>query len=111
MKSSDETLDDLGWKPWFSEQLSGEEAARCLPARVMAVHRGKIAVTGAGWQDLVSPYIAGAAPTDDHPTVGAIRSALCEPAGGAGVHRERAQWSNLARRWRRERKAGLYLHR
>lgn len=70
MASTDEILADLGWKPWFSEQLTGEEAASCQPVRVMAVHRGRIAVAGAGGQALVTPYIHGAGPEDDHPTVG-----------------------------------------
>src|ERR1700712_5235638 len=70
MKSSDQTLEDLGWKPWFSEQLSGEEAEHCHPVRVMAVHRGKIAVAGAGSQGFIAPKIPGADPADDHPTVG-----------------------------------------
>ena len=47
MQSTEETLEDLGWKAHFSEQVSAEEAERCYPVRVMAVHRGKIAVTGA----------------------------------------------------------------
>jgi ribosome biogenesis GTPase len=65
-----ETLDELGWKPWFSDQLSSEEAVHCHPVRVMAVHRGKIAVAGAGWQGFIAPSIPGAGPADDHPTVG-----------------------------------------
>lgn len=70
MKSPGETLEDLGWRAWFSEQLVGEEARQSLPVRVMAVHRGKIAVAGAGFQRFISPYIPGAGPSDDHPTVG-----------------------------------------
>jgi ribosome biogenesis GTPase / thiamine phosphate phosphatase len=70
MKSTDETLEELGWNPFFSEQVSVEEARQCHPVRVMAVHRGKIAVTGAGVQHSITPYILGALPTDDHPTVG-----------------------------------------
>jgi ribosome biogenesis GTPase len=70
MTSTDETLEDLGWNAWFSEQVSSEEAGCCHPVRVMAVHRGKIAVAGAGPQRFISPYIAGAQPSDDHPTVG-----------------------------------------
>ncbi len=65
-----ETLEDLGWKPFFAAQLSEDEAQRCDPVRVMAVHRGQIAVQGAGPPAFVSPYIQGARPTDDHPTVG-----------------------------------------
>jgi ribosome biogenesis GTPase len=70
MDLPDEALEDLGWRTFFGQQMSGEEAQRCRPARVMAVHRGKIAVSGAGWQGMITPYIAGAGPADDHPTVG-----------------------------------------
>jgi len=63
-------LAELGWRPCFSEQISGEDARICHPVRVMAVHRGKIAVMGAGPQRLITPYIPGARPSDDHPTVG-----------------------------------------
>ncbi len=70
MKSTDETLEALGWNGFFSDQVSAEEELRCQPVRVMAVHRGKIAVTGAGVQHSITPYIPGAGPSDDHPTVG-----------------------------------------
>lgn len=70
MKSTDVSLEELGWNDFFSEQVSVEEALRCHPVRVMAVHRGKLAVTGAGLQHSVTPYIPGALPSDDHPTVG-----------------------------------------
>jgi len=70
MISSDETLEDLGWREWFSDQLVGDEARQTQPVRVMAVHRGQISVAGAGLVRTVSPYIVGAAPSDDHPTVG-----------------------------------------
>ena len=70
MSSSSESLDALGWRSHFSEQLSAEEARHVHPARVMAVHRGKIAVMDAVSSYFVTPYIAGAGPSDDHPTVG-----------------------------------------
>ena len=70
MMPTDETLEDLGWDAYFSAQLSDEDARDCHPVRVMSVHRGKIAVAGAGARHIVTPYIAGAQPTDDHPTVG-----------------------------------------
>jgi len=70
MKSPNDTLEELGWRACFSEQVSGEEARISQPVRVMAVHRGKIAVMGAGLQRLITPYISGARPSDDHPTVG-----------------------------------------
>ena len=70
MKRTTETLDELGWKPYFSDQLSREEAKQYHPVRVMAVHRGKIEVAGAGSQGFIAPHIPGAGPADDHPTVG-----------------------------------------
>jgi ribosome biogenesis GTPase len=70
MKSIDKTLAELGWNSFFSEQVSDAEAQRCRPVRVMAVHRGKIAVMGAGVQFSITPYIPGALPSDNHPTVG-----------------------------------------
>lgn len=70
MISTDETLEDLGWTAHFSAQLTPDEALYCAPFRVMTVHRGQIAVSGAGSQRMIAPYIQGALPTDDHPTVG-----------------------------------------
>jgi ribosome biogenesis GTPase len=70
MISTDETLEDLGWRAHFGEQLSPEEAQRYRPVRVMAVHRGMIDVAGAGSRESLVPYIPGAGPDDDHPTVG-----------------------------------------
>ncbi len=70
MTSTDETLHELGWTAFFSDQLSQEETQRCHPVRVMTVHRGQITVAGAGTPFSVSPYIQGALPSDDHPTVG-----------------------------------------
>jgi len=66
----DQTLEDLGWRPFFSAQVSEEDDAGCHPARVMAVHRGKIAVAGAGATRQIPPYVADAAVPEDHPTVG-----------------------------------------
>lgn len=63
-------LAELGWRPFFSEQVSPEEDAGLCPVRVMAVHRGKIAVAGAGIDCLISPYMREAETTDDHPAVG-----------------------------------------
>ncbi|WP_260598086.1 ribosome small subunit-dependent GTPase A [Sphingomonas endolithica] len=70
MTATAETLEELGWRAHFGAQVSVEEAGRVDPVRVMAVHRGQIAVAGAGSDRLVSPYIAGALPSDDHPTIG-----------------------------------------
>jgi ribosome biogenesis GTPase len=70
MKSTEQALEELGWRAFFSEQVSVEEALQCHPVRVMAVHRGKIDVAGAGSQHLIASHIPNARPTDDHPTVG-----------------------------------------
>lgn len=70
MKSTEEALEELGWRAFFREQVSAEEALQCHPVRVMAVHRGKIDVAGAGSQHSIAPHIPGARPSDDHPTVG-----------------------------------------
>ena len=51
MASQDPRLAELGWKPFFSMQISSEEDTQCQPVRVMAVHRGKIAVAGAGTEE------------------------------------------------------------
>ncbi|MEO5865794.1 MAG: ribosome small subunit-dependent GTPase A [Sphingomonas sp.] len=70
MKSMNETLEALGWTSFFSQQVSDAEARQCYPVRVMAVHRGKIAVAGANVRHSITPYISGALPSEDHPTVG-----------------------------------------
>ena len=70
MQSSDETLEELGWTKFFSDQVSDMEDRQRRPVRVMAVHRGKIAVAGPGFEGFITPYIVGAGPDDDHPTVG-----------------------------------------
>jgi ribosome biogenesis GTPase len=70
MNSLENTLQELGWDDHFRDQVSPEEAVQCHPVRVMAVHRGQIAVSGASGDGYVSPYIPGASPSDDHPTVG-----------------------------------------
>lgn len=63
-------LTELGWKSFFSAQLSDEEMAGCLPVRVTAVHRGKIAVTRDGIESLIEARIPGADAEEDRPAVG-----------------------------------------
>lgn len=70
MTSANEILETLGWRPYFADQMTDGEVATCLPVRVMTVHRGKISVAGTSGQQLISPYIVGAGPSDAHPTVG-----------------------------------------
>ncbi|RZK03630.1 MAG: ribosome small subunit-dependent GTPase A [Novosphingobium sp.] len=66
----DPRLAELGWKPFFSAQISSEEETDCLPVRVMAVHRGKIAVAGAGMEALIEPRIPGADAEEHRPATG-----------------------------------------
>ena len=70
MDAPTHTLAELGWRPFFSAQVSDDEATRCQPVRVMAVHRGKIAVAGDGSAQLVDPHLADVGTEEDHPTVG-----------------------------------------
>lgn len=64
------TLTDLGWKPFFSDQLSEEEARQCWPVRVMAVYRGMIAVAGPELEGLISSRLPASRGEEDRPAVG-----------------------------------------
>nr|WP_282449919.1 ribosome small subunit-dependent GTPase A [Microbulbifer sp. CAU 1566] len=44
--SAPSPLRQLGWKPFFQQQLSLDELNDCVPVRVMAVHRSQIEVSG-----------------------------------------------------------------
>jgi ribosome biogenesis GTPase len=70
MEESEITLADLGWKPFFSAQLSSDEQQSCQPVRVMAVHRGVIVVAGEGVEGQISPHLATSRGEEDRPTVG-----------------------------------------
>lgn len=63
------TLLELGWKPFFSEQLSAEERG-CQPARVMSVHRGMVTVAGDGFTGSISSSVPMPSGPEDRPTVG-----------------------------------------
>jgi ribosome biogenesis GTPase len=64
------TLPQLGWKPFFSEQLSAAEDCRYQPVRVMSVHRGMVTVLGEGIDDSISSSLAMPKGPEDRPTVG-----------------------------------------
>lgn len=70
MHSPMPSLVDLGWTPFFAGQVLPEEARTCLPARVMAVHRGEIAVSGEGLEGQISSRLPHSAGEEDRPTVG-----------------------------------------
>jgi len=64
------TLAYLGWKPFFSEQVSDEEHVAGQPVRVMSVHRGRVTVLGEGFEGSISSDGAGDGDAEDRPTVG-----------------------------------------
>jgi ribosome biogenesis GTPase len=70
MTSAETELADLGWTAFFGAQLTPEERATLCPVRVMAVHRGRIAVAGAGLADLIAPDLPTADGDEDRPAVG-----------------------------------------
>ena len=64
------SLPELGWKPFFSEQVSAEEARSLLPVRVMSVHRGMVTVLGEGLDDSIASSLPTPKGPEDRPTVG-----------------------------------------
>ncbi len=70
MNEHDSTLADLGWTSFFSTQVSAEEERQCQPVRVMAVHRGEIAVAGASLESQISSHLSNSRGEEDRPTVG-----------------------------------------
>jgi ribosome biogenesis GTPase len=70
MDAPETLLSDLGWTPFFSAQVSRDEAIACQPVRVMAVHRGEIAVAGIGLERQISSHLPGSAGEEDRATVG-----------------------------------------
>lgn len=70
MKSDDPNLPELGWRPFFEAQLYEDENLSCRLVRVMAVHRGKIAIAGAGLEMMIPPKVPNAVTEEDRPTVG-----------------------------------------
>lgn len=70
MDTPDIILADLGWKPFFGKQVSAEEARLYQPVRVMAVHRGMIAVSGDGFEGMIPSHLPDSRGEEDRPTVG-----------------------------------------
>jgi ribosome biogenesis GTPase len=64
------TLAQLGWRSFFSEQLSAEQTRSCEPVRVMSVHRGRVTVSGEGFEDSISSSLPGGGGEVARPTVG-----------------------------------------
>ncbi|MEY4237661.1 MAG: ribosome small subunit-dependent GTPase [Pseudomonadota bacterium] len=70
MEVPDPLLAHLGWKAFFSTQVSADEAQACRPVRVMAVHRGAIAVAGAELECQITSHLPASRGEEDRPTVG-----------------------------------------
>lgn len=70
MLAPETTLADLGWKPFFADQLSADEAQACLPVRVTALYRGLVAVMGEGVDQLIGSRLAESRGDEDRATVG-----------------------------------------
>ncbi len=70
MTAADPRLAALGWRPFFAEQLTPGEAAAAQPVRVMAIHRGKIAIAGADGDALVAPDLPRSDDAEDQPAAG-----------------------------------------
>lgn len=70
VKPSDPTLAQLGWKPFFDEQVSPAERHSHQPARVMSVHRGRVTVTGEAFEESISSRLPTPGGAEDRPTVG-----------------------------------------
>jgi ribosome biogenesis GTPase len=49
---------DLGWGPFFQSQLAAEDVSANFPARVMAVHRGRLHLQGAQFEADSPPFFA-----------------------------------------------------
>ena len=63
-------LTELGWQSFFSEQVSAEEKQETQPARVMSVHRGRVTVSGEGFEGSIGSSFPAQAGPEDRPTVG-----------------------------------------
>ena len=70
MEAMNSALLQLGWKPFFREQVSAEEGRKCQPVRVMAVHRGMVSVVGDGLDASISSSLPAPKGPEDRPTVG-----------------------------------------
>lgn len=64
------TLAQLGWKPFFRDQVTPDEILTCQPVRVMSVHRGMVTVSGERIEESISSNVSVAEGPEDRPTVG-----------------------------------------
>lgn len=64
------SLADLGWTPFFSDQLTPVERRDCIPVRVMAVYRGLVAVISPVLDGLIGSRLPHSRGPEDRPAVG-----------------------------------------
>lgn len=70
MTSQTSELADFGWNAFFASQLDPDDLTPVVPARVTAVHRGYIRVTGPAVDKLISPFIETAGDEESAAAVG-----------------------------------------
>lgn len=70
MEALSSTLAQLGWKPFFWDQVTSDVDRRCQPVRVMSVHRGMVTVSGEGFEESISSNVPVPDGPEDRPTVG-----------------------------------------
>lgn len=70
MEAIDPALRQLGWRPFFSRQVSADEHRRCQPVRVLSVHRGMVTVTGGDLDESIPSNLPVPMGAEDRPTVG-----------------------------------------
>lgn len=64
------SLADLGWTSFFATQFPAGDSPDRLAARVMAVHRGQLAIAGEGVDATIPSHLHDATAEEDRPTVG-----------------------------------------
>ncbi|WP_337997669.1 ribosome small subunit-dependent GTPase A [Oleispirillum naphthae] len=70
MTSRFSSLADLGWTSFFASQFSPGDSPDFRAVRVMAVHRGLLAVAGDGFESTISSHMPNATAEEDFPTIG-----------------------------------------
>jgi ribosome biogenesis GTPase len=63
-------LPELGWRAFFSNQVSAQDNRRCVPVRVMSVHRGRVSVVGEEVDASITSNLPLSEGPEDRPTVG-----------------------------------------
>lgn len=69
-KAFDFDLAQLGWRSFFSEQVTAGESRGVQAVRVMSVHRGRVTVLGEDYEGSIPSSVPGETGPDDRPTVG-----------------------------------------